>query len=290
MPVDNAGATYAARQAALGAKAGTDILEIFTGLLREPVCLTSIPAAPQWWDGNLNVPAGSFNGLQYWDPATNATMYWSSGLNPATDKTILSAYSLLIYSKSVPTTNCAKRMDPVTIGSGVPTTWFGYTAGGATADNVGGGTQNCRPSLLVAQGGTNAAADPCLNIGTDVYYYVDTNNQLIRSVVGLQGAARVNEVIASYVDDLQISYAQDGRAAAADNLIQSADWGNGATDVSKVRMAKISIVMRSKNIDPAKTAALAPVLENSTVAFGAADQYRRRVFTRTVRLRNMEVN
>jgi type IV pilus assembly protein PilW len=268
---DNADAALAARRAALGAKSGTDILEIFTSVLREPVCKPNLAGV----DGLITATTGAFTGL----PG------WTGGLNPATDDDVLELYSALIYDSAAPATNCTKIIDGVASASGLITTSIKYAPGANVDSDISGRTHNCAALFPL----TSTA---CFNMGNDIYFYVNTNNELMRYVVG-EEESKVPEVIASYVEDFQVSYAQD---ANADNLLTSGEWRHteiNATlvdDPTKVRMVKISLLMKSKNIDPAKTAALAPILENSTVAFGAADKYRRRVFTRTVRLRNMEVN
>lgn len=281
LPLDNtAGATYTTSQAALGAKSGTDIVEVFSSVLREPVCLSTAAAAglPGYSAAAANLKAleTSLIGLEGWVlPITSA----DAGA-------LLGQYTVLIYAQACPlTNNCTQDITENNAGIAGDKVQIGYSRG-QNLDNANR-PHDCDPVVLNCPGGT-AVNTVCFNIGSDVYFYVNPNNELVRYVLG-----GVREVVANYVEDFQVTYAQD---ANSDNVIQSGEWRHSPAnpalvdDPTKVRMVKISVLMKAKNIDPAKTAAQAPLLDNSTVAFGAADQNRRRVFTRTVRLRNMEVN
>jgi type IV pilus assembly protein PilW len=272
LPVDNTDATYAARQTALGAKAGTDILEVFSSMLREPICVSTGPGQPGYDVNSANAKA--------YQQSLVGLPGWYIGISDAEAGALLGQYTVLIYAPNCPgTNNCTQ--DITENNSGSPSGWaqIGYSRG---VNNDGANRpHDCDPVVVNCPSGS-AVTNVCFNIGSDYYYYVNTSNELVRRPLG--GNA---EVLASYVEDFQITYGQD---ANNDNVIQSGEWTNGSTDPSQVRMVKISLLLKNTKVDQNKTPELAPILENSTVALGAADRYRKRVFTRTVRLRNMEVN
>lgn len=282
MPLDNAaGASYTTAQAALGAKAGTDIVEVFSSVLREPVCLSTSAGAglPGYNQAAANLKA--------YETSLIGLPGWILPLTSAQAGAILGEYTVLIYAPSCPVSNnCTQDITENNAGIAGDKVQVGYSRG-QNLDNANR-PHDCDPVVNACPTTGVVPTTVCFNIGSDVYFYVNTRNELIRYVLG-----GTHEVIAYNVEDFQVSYAQD---ANADNLLSSGEWRHTATnatlvdDPTKVRMIRISLLMKSNRIDPAKAASLAPLLENSTVAFGAADQYRRRVFSRTVRLRNMEVN
>ncbi len=122
-------------------------------------------------------------------------------------------------------------------------------------------------------------------IGKDVYYYVrdETANrpsQLMRYQVG-----QVPEAIANHVNDFQVLVGEDSNAPF-DKVIDS--WGDGITIGTDVTAVKLSLLMKAPKAEKERQDALPTTLENSTVSsLGTADKHRRRVITRTVRLRNM---
>jgi prepilin-type N-terminal cleavage/methylation domain-containing protein len=287
VPLDStAGAAYATAQTGLGAKAGTDIVEVFSSVLREPVCLSTAAGA-----GLPGYNAAAAN-LKAYETALIGLPGWILPITSAAAGALLGEYTVLIYAPSCPlNNNCTQDITENNAGIAGDKVQIGYSRGQNL--DYANRPHDCDPVVVACPSGT-VPDTVCFNIGSDVYFYVNANNQLMKYVLGGTYPAGVKgEVIADYVEDFQVSYAQD---ANADNLIQGTEWRHTASnatlvdDPTKVRMAKISILMKSKNIDPAKTTTLAPLLENSTVAFGAADKYRRRVFARTIRLRNMEVN
>jgi len=172
---------------------------------------------------------------------------------------------------------------------------FAWLAPGAAFAGAGGGG---------APGGNDCANRPhdcpdvdfagktiCLNIGTDSFYYVyddpaePDNPKLVRYIVG-----QAREVIANYVEDFQVSFGED---INGDGTISSGEWVNTPTGPQltnppvNIRLAKVNIIVKTEDIDPRATSAVPPTLENSTIAeLGTADQKRRRVMSRTIRLRN----
>jgi len=274
--LDNAsGAAYNTAQAALGAKGGTDIVEVFSSVLQEPVCLSTAAGA-----GLPGYNAAAAN-LKAYETALIGLPGWILPISSAAAGALLGQYTVLIYAPACPlSNNCTQDITESNAGIAGDKVQIGYSRG-ANLDNANR-PHDCDPVVNACPTTGTVPTTVCFNIGSDVYFYVNTNNELVRYVLG---SAR--EVISNYVEDFQVTYAQD---ANADNVIQSTEWGNTATDATKVRMAKISLLMKSSKIDPNKGAALAPVLENSSAVSATTDQYRRRVFTRTIRLRNMEVN
>lgn len=126
--------------------------------------------------------------------------------------------------------------------------------------------------------------DVCITIGYDTYFYVDNsdtaNPRLVRYTLGGR-----KEVISNYVEDLQFSVGED---SSGDGVIQSGEWGDGVTNAADIRMVKLNIMVKATREDIGKAQEVAPTLENSTITKAAGgDRYRRRVMTRTVRLRNL---
>ncbi len=129
------------------------------------------------------------------------------------------------------------------------------------------------------------------NIGMDIYYYVRAddpdnpnpatpNPQLMRYQVGLSP-----EVVANHVEDFQALVGEDS-SNPFDGTIDT--WASGVTDGTDVTAVKLSLMLKTPKIDPGKEQTMLTQLENSAiVGIGAQDQYRRRIITRVVRLRNM---
>jgi hypothetical protein len=111
---------------------------------------------------------------------------------------------------------------------------------------------------------------------------VDNSSNLLRNGVTL----------AADLEDLQFSYFVD---ADADGMVDVNEYrGDGAspdylsrgTDHSKLREIRFNIVVRSRNADPTYSEGFVQATENRG-AVGANDGFRRRVFTSTVRQRNV---
>lgn len=153
----------------------------------------------------------------------------------------------------------------------------------------------------LSAGCTNAPASSnttqiCVNIGWDVYYYIDNsdanNPRLVRYVVDRNAASsNKKEVIANYVEDFQVVFGED---TDGDGIIAAGEWGNSATDPSKVRMVRVSVMLVSPKAGQ-KTVTL-PALENSAIVqptvstspyYPNGAYHHRRVLSRTIRLRNV---
>ena len=122
-------------------------------------------------------------------------------------------------------------------------------------------------------------------IGADVYYYVqagsvDRPTQLIRYQVG-----GTPEAVANHVEDFQVLSGEDNNTPR-DKDIDT--WTDGIVNGANVVSLKLSILLKAPSIDKEKQEETPPTLENSGItSLGTPDKYRRRVMTRTVRLRNM---
>jgi len=121
-----------------------------------------------------------------------------------------------------------------------------------------------------------------------IVYAVDANGKLLRNGVTL----------ASDVDDLQVAYFID---ADADGVVDaneyrgdgvSADYVSGGTtplptDHSKLREIRFNVVVRSRTEDPTYSADGFVQATENRGAVGGNDGFRRRVFSSTVRQRNV---
>ena len=115
-------------------------------------------------------------------------------------------------------------------------------------------------------------------------YSVDANSRLMRNGLAL----------ATDVEDMQVAYFidgnQDGRITTASEYPGSAGapaaYSAEGTNHSNLREVRFNIVVRSRNADPTYTDGFVQATENRG-AVGVADGFRRRVFTSTVRPRNV---
>lgn len=112
-------------------------------------------------------------------------------------------------------------------------------------------------------------------------------------VNGVPTLLRNNITLASDVEDLQVAYFIDsdenGKPKADGSEYpgsDTADYASKDTDHSKLREIRFNIVVRSRNTDPTYIDGFVQATENRG-AVGVNDGFRRRVFTSTVRPRNI---
>lgn len=282
---------------------GTDIMEIFWGFLAQPICLDVGGGIPGFNINNANVkvPRMGLIGLPGYDLSMSGQDLGD----------LLNQFSVLVYDPNCPTAvNCQKNLT----GGG----WS--SAGGILSSNLnynnGQNTDepnhphNCSATGSVAGFDTpkgSISPDPkpngcpsevaCINIGEDVYYFIQNveagNPQLTRKKSGF-----APEVISNYAEDFQMLFGVDGVAAtdAQDGMVGSSEWINGLTyntNVSGPRtfMSRVYLLTKSMKADGALMAnnlkQNPPKIDNSTIAQPAngGDFYRRRLVTRTVRMR-----
>ncbi len=280
---------YPAAAAGLGAKPGTDIIRLFdSALLIDPIYIEP---------GDFNVNAANVKFL-----GTYMTGFpgYDPGMSNLALGNLLAEYTALIY-------NCGSTPPhPRTAGGGHCTqniTGGGPVAGGTDTQivyNRGVNTDNAnRPhDCSGGQDGSvaiDAGASVCISIGHELYYYVrasdpgdpnpTSNPQLVRYILG----SGRHEVVANNVEDMQIEYGLD-TDATPDGVIDV--WTPGSPDpavmpTQDILAVRVSYMMSTTGDDTDKAAETPTILSNSTIAnLGVADQKRRRVFTRTTRLRN----
>lgn len=256
---DNADAAYPAVRDALGAIDGTDIIEIFTSTCLQPI---SYPGFNENAAAFPQVPRESLVGCMD---------CYNYNLSTQDLGACMAEYNVKIVD---PATGYTCKGDITT-----QTRWQGATQ---VNINFNRGNDNAnRPQQCNQGGNPNWPAE--FIIGEDVYYYVrqdptDTGNtQLIRERVG-----GTPEVVANYVEDLQITYGED---TSGDGVVDVWVNGDAVTDVTDVLMARLNILVRTMKEDPKKAMETPPVLDNSTTSL-AEDKRRHRVITRTVMLRN----
>jgi len=268
IPYDNMSPSYSPVQTALGAKEGTDIIEIFTSTCPEAIYV------PQFNENSAALPQVSQLAL------VGCMDCYDLTLSAGELSDCVQQYNVNVVDVdpgSSPTGySCQNHMTNAN--------WQGSDRinlnwnRGANNDNAN------RPHQCNNPNNASQRWDASFTIGSDVYYYVresaagEDNPQLIRYRVG-----GPEEVIANYVEDFQITYGED---TDSDGLVDVWVDGYAITDIRDVTMIRFSVRLKTTRIDPNKTATVAPILENSTVS-STVDRYRRRVLTRTVRLRNM---
>jgi type IV pilus assembly protein PilW len=115
--------------------------------------------------------------------------------------------------------------------------------------------------------------------------------------------------VAEGIEDLQIAYACDGCAGVADGIIDdqlgsaagfdtgdfvsNSNWATSPMTPDTIRLARISIVARQTRTDPAWISTVPVVAEDHNPATdpgfngSAYRQIRRRLYTRTVQIRNL---
>jgi prepilin-type N-terminal cleavage/methylation domain-containing protein len=180
-----------------------------------------------------------------------------------------------------------------TSGDGVPDSDFVVGRGAILVDtaNPGRGTA-CGLVTAVNAAGNQVRVDFQTSItggGTLVLipaiaYSIDANATLRRNGMAL----------ATDVEDLQVAYFIDGDENGKPKADDSEYPGSGAspgyaskdTDHSMLREVRFNIVVRSRNTDPRFSEGFVQATENRG-AVGANDGFRRRVFTSTVRPRNI---
>jgi prepilin-type N-terminal cleavage/methylation domain-containing protein len=131
---------------------------------------------------------------------------------------------------------------------------------------------------------TSITAGGTLVLIPAIAYSIDANATLLRNGMAL----------ATDVEDLQVAYFIDGDENGTPKADDSEYPGAGAspaytsnaTDHSKLREVRFNIVVRSRNTDPNYSEGFVQATENRGVV-GANDGFRRRVFTSTVRPRNI---
>jgi len=179
-----------------------------------------------------------------------------------------------------------------TTGDGVPDSDFVVGRGAILVDtsNPGRGTA-CGLITAVNAAGNQVRVDfqtfitggGALVLIPAIAYSVDANATLLRNGMAL----------ASDVEDLQVAYFidmdEDGKPKADDSEYPgsgaSPDYASKDTDHSKLREIRFNIVVRSRNTDPTYSEGFVQATENR--AAGGGDGFRRRVFTSTVRPRNI---
>ena len=110
----------------------------------------------------------------------------------------------------------------------------------------------------------------------NISYYVDTDNNLIRSDHGNP------QPLAENIEDLQFAYIfEDGDEA---NIPDDTD-ADDTNDAEDVRAVRINVLARTGKVDPAFTGRR-PAIEDHAAA-GGTDHYRRRLLTSVIRVRNM---
>ena len=156
----------------------------------------------------------------------------------------------------------------------------GVACGPVTAVNVGGTSVTFRTvskALGAAGGGVQLVAIPAH------VYAIANGDQLTRN----------GRLLAEGIEDLQLAYFLD---ANSDGLVDPGDMhGTGAgvnanfdaqnTDMRLLREVRLNLVVRTRNPDSEFTGE-PQAFENRTA--GAADGFRRRVYTSTLRVRNMD--
>jgi len=262
----------------LSVKAGTDVIELFTTKCLEPITLPSL--------NENSANTGMFNESSL----TGCMDCYYSGMPTAEFKTCVEQYSILLRGDAPPTTVNGKCTYNLTSGSNPtgPKIQLGYNRGN---NDVARNMPHTCSNLFTP--GNNL---PGIGIiGELTYYYVrsdDPNNtsgtpnpQLMSYVFG--GAP---EVIANYVEDFQALIGEDNDQ---DGKIDT--WSNGIINPADIKAVKISMMLKTPNIDPGKQPqtpkqfANLTILENSTISnLNTSDLNRRRLVTRTIRLRNMQ--
>jgi len=264
---DNQDGAYTSVQSALGAVAGTDIVEIFTSTCAQPV----------------SFPSYNENSAAMAQVIKNALVG------------CMECYNLNLSQAELGECAAGYNVKIVDVDSGSSPT--GYSCRGDMTDssswqggnwvnlNFNRGNDNAnRPRQCSNPNHAGPNWDAVFTIGEDLYYYVrqsaagENNPQLVRYRVGGD-----TEVVANYVEDLQVAYGEDTNS---DGVVDAWVDGDAVSDMLDVLMVRINIMVKATRIDPKKSAEAPPVIENSTIS-STPDKYRRRILTRTVRLRNM---
>jgi hypothetical protein len=255
---------------------GTDIIEVFTTSCDEEINFDSL--------SNVSATTPFFNESSL---AGCMDCYYAN-MSTNDFKLCTEEYTILLKGVSSPADGrCTYNLTSGTNPNG-PKIKLGYNRG--NTDEARNLPHSCANLFAV---GNNLPGVGI--IGELIYYYVRAddpantsgtpNPQLMRYVFG--GTA---EVLANYAEDFQILIGEDDDR---DGRLDT--WASGVIDQNDVRVVKISLMLKTPNINrnkamqsPQEFADLA-ALENSTIAnLGTADRNRRRLVTRSIRLRNME--
>lgn len=265
------GTSYADIKTQLTARPGTDIIEVFYSYLQEPIKLP-VGGGPQpkfsTASAQTHVPQSALTGFPGYDGA-NASVF--------------EGYSVMIYdcSSSNPDPLNRRCTEVITNAQNTGTNVNLVRNNGVSVDSAN------RPHSCASLA---PATEVCLTIGEDVYYYVyDDPNDPDNPKLARQRLGGARETIANFVEDFQVEVCVDNNAGVANKRCESAEWtGSPAPNESSIRMAKINLMVRTKDLDPRKALEAPPTLDNSTIAeLAGTDKYRRRVMSRTIRLRNM---
>ncbi len=295
------GTAYSQLVTDLTAKSGTDIIEVFYSFLAEPITIPNFNTSA----ANVDFESKNLIGLPGFNLGISA-----SGIDDVIDP-----YSILFYECADTTKRCTQNLTSGQFnGAANVNIRVMYNRGTCNDGGVASAPTFqdfmfaliSPPSSWAAPGGSDCANRPhdcgatkmdgtpgpdlngktvCAVVGTDTYYYVyddplePDNPKLIHYIVG-QG----REVIANHVEDFQVAMGED---SDGDDLVSSTEWVDVSTNDTATRMIRISLMIRTENTDPNKASEAVPTLENSTITTGLPDQYRRRVMSRTIRLRNM---
>jgi len=321
LPIDNTDTigsmTWASANASFTAKgrpvlAGTDIVEMFWGYLPVPVCVAVGSGIPGFNEANANlkVPRASLMGLPD----------YTTSLSGQEVGNLLDPYTVLIYDPGCPTqVNCTQNLTGGGWNSagGQLSVQMDYNRG-QNADDANRPHDcqifGCEPVNTIDVKG-NASPNPrypspppcpqtvcpsgvaCINIGEDIYYFVQKveagNPQLVRYKTG-RTVNFAYEVMSNYVEDFQVMYGVDD--SPVDGMVGETEWKTGAEIeslglFSKIRMTRIYLLVKSKKVDMRMAGSnkkqLPPKIENSTIVqpAGGGDFYRRRLMSRTVRMR-----
>lgn len=103
----------------------------------------------------------------------------------------------------------------------------------------------------------------------DIAYFIDPNGPVLRRSVNGSSA----QPLAENIEDLQFAY-QD----------EDGNWFDSPPSVQDIRSVRINILARTGKVDP-DFGGSRPTIEDH--AAGSTDNYRRRLFTTVVRVRNM---
>jgi prepilin-type N-terminal cleavage/methylation domain-containing protein len=182
-------------------------------------------------------------------------------------------------------------------GDGVPDSdfrWDGAVGGGVILFDTTNPARGTACGRITGVGANSITVDFVSGLGVGVgsfavvpaiEYRVDANGTLLRNGIAL----------ASDVEDLQVAYFidknDDGQYTAADPTEYPGAGGSppyvsNAEDHSKLREVRFDVVVRSRTADPQYREGFFQATENRVAAV-AADGFRRRVLTATVRPRNL---
>lgn len=266
IPFDNLGADYSSVRSALNAVEGTDIVEIFTSTCSQPI------AYPQYNENKAAFPQVPREAM------LGCMDCYNFNLSMAELGECMEEYNVKIVDVDSASSSTGYEC------RGDITDQSSWQGGTEVNINFNRGNDNAnRPRQCSNPNHAGPSWDAVFTIGEDLYYYVrqspagEDNQQLIRYRVG--GS---HEVIANYVDDFQIAYGEDTNS---DGVVDGWLDGDAVTDPANVLMARLHIMVKTTKIDYKLQPAGPTMLENSTIAT-TPDRYRRRILTRTVRLRN----